>query len=163
MEADELPSIARISPTGTRLVTFHITHNKNYVLIRGTENGRFLANLLLNHPIPPLDVAFESEDQFYSHHETFRIPYVFVTSPEVTVSDSIICRGQLPLAFQRQEGQFFVDDSHEWVVSRSQRICWIPPGYIGYVQASSCWAGSTLVMAGQDGTLRKLTFRESFL
>ena len=53
-----------------------------------------------------------------------------------------------------------VDDAYEWVVCGSQRVCWIPPGYIGLAQPSHCWAGLSLLMVGQDGMLRKLTFRK---
>jgi len=164
VETDELPPIARISPRSARLVTFHVVHDKSYFRIRDMGNGGLLANLLLDHPVPPLDVTFDSEDLFYSLHETHRILYVFVTPSAVPVSESgtpnhlITCKGQVPLASQPWKREFFVDDSHEWVVSGSQRICWIPPGYIGSAQGSYCWVGSTLVMAGQDGTLRKFIF-----
>jgi len=157
-ETDERPLVARISPTGARLVTFHIVQDRYYFHVWDIGNGRFLASLQFDLPVPVFDVTFDLEDRFYSHHETFRISYVFVTSP-----DSIVRRGQLPLPFQPWERQFFVEDSHEWVVSGSRRVCWIPPGYIGSAEASYCWVGSSLVMAGQDGVLRKLSFRKSLL
>ena len=34
-------------------------------------------------------------------------------------------------------------------------------GFIGSVECSYCWVESSLVVAGQDGTPRELTFRES--
>ena len=52
-----------------------------------------------------------------------------------------------------------LDESREWVVNGSRRICWIPPGYIRSGEATYCWAGRELVMVGQDGELRKLKFR----
>ena len=64
-----------------------------------------------------------------------------------------------PLSNQTQEGRYLdVNDTREWVVSGPKRICWIPPGYIGTTQSSYCWIGYSLIMAGQDGMLRKLTF-----
>ena len=59
----------------------------------------------------------------------------------------------------RGRGSLDLDETQEWVVSGSKKICWIPPGYIGSVQPSYHWIGHSLVMAGQDGVLRKLTFR----
>ena len=164
-KTDELPSIGGVSPTGARLVTFHMNLriHQSYICIWDVEYGTLLVKLLLDHPqlTRPLDITFDSEDRFYSRHNTYRIPYVFVTSSESgTPIFSIIRRGQLPPVSQPHKIQLFVDDGREWVTNGSQRICWIPPGYIGSFQPSYCWAGSTLVMAGQDGTLRKLTFRE---
>lgn len=86
--------------------------------------------------------------------------YNVAASSESCAPNHPIIRGeQLPLVEQAQERRYRVDDNHEWVISGSQRICWVPPGYIRSVQASYCWAGSSLFMAGQDGTLRVLTFQ----
>jgi len=163
IKVDKPPSIGRISPTRARLVTFHVTHSQGCVCVRDMGDGRLLGKLLFDHlgPDLPLDVTFDSEDRFCFHHETYRIPYVLVSPSEFGAPDHLITRCErLYIAFQHPRGRFSLDDSREWVVSDSQRICWIPPGYIGPTRASYCWAGSSLVMAGQDGTLRKLTFRE---
>jgi WD40 repeat protein len=158
---EDLPSICRISPSGTRLVTFP-GHDQTggYVCIWDVDNGRLLAELSHPWPTRPLDITFDSEDRFYSHHDTYRVLYVVHSLPRCGApSYSIAHRGQLPLVSQALRRRYYVDDSHEWVVSDTHRICWIPPGFIGPVDASHCWVGSSLVMAGQDGTLRKLTFR----
>lgn len=107
---------------------------------------------------PPLDITFDSEDRFYFYYDTSRVLY--------TVK---LLEGTHTILRSRTEGsdgpvrrrRYCVDEGCEWVISGSQRICWIPPGYIGSTEASHCWAGFSLVMAGQDGTLRKLTFRRS--
>jgi len=159
----ELPSIGGISPAGAHLVTFHVTHDRTYICNWSLKDGRLLAQLPLDQPYPtsPLDIAFGSEDQFYSYHDTYRIPYnIAASSKSHGPNRSIIRGGQLPLVGEARERRYWVDESHEWVISGSQRICWIPPGYIGSAQASHCWAGSSLFMAGHDGTLRVLTFRE---
>ena len=162
VEVDGQPSIGRISPARTRLVTFHTAHYQVYVCVRDVGDGRLLEKLLLHdRPALPLDITFDSEDRFYSHHPTYRVPYVLVSpSGSDAPNHSITCGRRFDIAFQLPSRRFSLDDSREWVVSGSQRICWIPPGYIGPAQASYCWAGSSLVMAGQDGTLRKLTFQE---
>jgi len=162
VEVGELPSIGDISPAGARLATFHVAHDQAYICTRSMKNGGLIAQLPLDQPCPtsPLDITFGSEDQFYSHYDTYRIPYIVAASSKSHTPNSLIIRGkQLPLVGQARKRQYCVDDNHEWVISGSQRICWIPPGYIGSARASHCWAGSSLFMAGQDGTLRVLTFR----
>ena len=164
VETDEPPVIGAISPAGAWIVTFHDGHSRACVCIWDVENGRLMVSLPLDYPRPtrPLDITFDSERSFYSHHDAYRIPFDIISSwKSGTPSDSIIRRLRLPPAGKSQKRQYHVDDGHEWVVSGSQRICWIPPGYIGPIQSSYCWAGTSLVMVGQDGTLRKLTFRES--
>ena len=52
----------------------------------------------------------------------------------------------------------YVDDSREWVVGGPQRVRWILVAYTRGVQESYHWIESSLIMAGQDGVLRMLTF-----
>ena len=159
----EQPSAGGISPNGSRLVSLHDTHNSTHIYVRDLQNGRLQAHLLVDRswPTHPLEIKFKSEDRFYSKHDAFRIPYIISSQKPGSSSRSIVCHGQLPLVGQSR--RFYeVDDTREWVVGSSKKICWIPPGYIGSNHRSYCWAGHTLVMAGQDGTLRKLTFREQF-
>ena len=161
VEVDDLPSIGRISPSGARLVTFPArTQTCGYVYVRDTKNGKLLTKLSHPWPTRPLDITFDSDDRFYSHYNPHRILHVIVPGSGIS-EHSIVRHGQLPLVGQAPRKQYCLDDSREWVVSGSQRICWIPPGYIGSVTVGYCWAGSSLVMVGQDGKLRKLTFRES--
>jgi len=102
----------------------------------------------------PLDIEFTSDTEFYARYQDKCQPYV-------VTSQGLVKRPVEPRPFSPQERQLGVDDAREWVVSDSKRICWIPPGYIGSVESSYCWAGSSLFMAGQDGMLRKLTFSPS--
>jgi hypothetical protein len=186
VEIDGLPSIGRITPSGTRLATFCDVDNQTRVCVWDTENGQLDAHLWVD-PIHPLDITFDtperspyrtprrptrfpdknkvdSENRFYSHHDTHRIPYDITHGvPDAPSSDStthnyrIVRHKPLPL-IGGPRWRYDVDDTSEWVVSDSKRICWIPPGYIRSIQPSYCWAGSTLVMIGQDGTLRSLSF-----
>jgi WD40 repeat protein len=159
VKIDGLPSIGRITPSGTRLVTFCDVDNQTRVCVRDMENGQLKAQLRVD-PIHPLDITFDSEGRFYSHHDTYRVPYVITTSykPDSrTLWRRIVRHEPLPL-IGGPRWRYDVDDTHEWVVSDSKRICWIPPGYIRSVQPSYCWAGSSLVMIGQDRRLRCLSF-----
>jgi len=160
---DELPSVGRISPTRTRLITFHVAHSQVCVCVWNAGDGRLLGKLPLDHlgPYLPLDITFDSEDRFYSQYVNYRASFVLDSpSGPGTPNRSISYCERLNISFQLPRRVFSLDDGHEWVISNSRRICWIPPGYIGPTRASYCWVGSSLIMAGQDGTLRKLTFRE---
>ena len=158
---NELSSAGCISPACAWLVTFHDKHTQNSVCVWDVHKGILLAKLDVPWSSPPLDITFYSENLFYAHYDTHRTPYVVTALPwPGTHTHSIRCLEKAPLDERGWKNQYYVDDSHEWVFSGLQKICWIPPGYIGSAQASHCWTGSSLVMAGQDGTLRKLTFRE---
>ena len=54
---------------------------------------------------------------------------------------------------------YALDENLEWVVNeKSRRVCRLPPGYISGIEDGHCFVGSSLVMAGQDGIARRLTF-----
>ena len=160
----DLPLVGSISPAGTRLVTSHIELDRTSTLsVRSLENGELLGRLTDQSSSCPLRIAFDSEDRFYSHYTTCCILYdVLTSSKSHTPSHLTIRRRQLFSIVRARERQYCVDDSREWVVRGSQKICWIPPGYIGSTEGTShCGAGSSLFMAGQDGTLRVLAFKKS--
>ena len=161
VEVNELPSIGGISPNGTRFVTLHNAHPSTHIYLRNAQTGQLQAHIRFDpsFSIHTLELEFESEDRFHTKHPGFRIPHVISWSESGTPSHSIVRHEQLPLAEQPQRN-YDVDETGEWVVRSSERFCWIPPGYIGPVERSYCWVGNALVMAGQDGKLRKLAFRE---
>ena len=149
--------IGGISPNGSRLAVISYSGVSAGVRAWDTENGTRVADIRVRLPwfTHPLKIKFESEDKFYSHHDTFRIPFTISSS-------SIIRHERLPPAEQPQR-RYRVDNSRQWIIGSSKRVCWMPPEYIrrGEVEESYCWVGNTLIMAGQDGVVRKLTFRES--
>jgi hypothetical protein len=155
-QVDELPSAGSISPACARLVTFHCTPSRSYVRVLNVRNGALLAELDVDLSPCPLDITFDSEDKFHVNYDTSRTTGDIVTLFG-TASYAIVYHERVPFIGKAQENQYRVDDSHEWVISGLQRICWIPTGYIGSTHANHCWAGSSLVMVGQDGTFRKLT------
>ena len=56
---------------------------------------------------------------------------------------------------------YSLDENLEWVVdAKSRRVCWLPPGYVTGIEDGHFFVGSSIVMAGKDGIVRKLTFRE---
>ena len=158
---DERPLIGGISPSGARLVTI----DSCSIHLWDTQNGQLRTRLDINQfgNTDPLGIKFESEDEFHSQHGDYRVPYVILPSVSGTVDDSIIRRAEIPSVVQPQR-RYDVDEAREWVTITSSptstKAFWIPPGYIRLDHRSHCWIGNTLVMAGLDGTLRKLTFRE---
>ena len=161
---DGQPLAGEISPGRDQIITFCNTRNSAHILLLSTKTGTPMALLDasdLSPPTRPLEIKFESNDRFYLLHDTYRTSYD-ITAPLVSSSsfrNSITCRGQLPLV-ERPQRHYDLDDACEWVVRSSKRVCWIPPGYIRSTEGGYCWARNALVMVGQDGMLRKLTFRE---
>ena len=146
--------VGGISPSGSRLVVIDGSSARSRVRVWNIENGTRVADIPDGPfwPGPPLEIRFESEDKFYSHHHTFCIPF--------TIFGSSIIRHERLLPAEQSQRRYDVDDSHEWIVGSSKKICWIPPGYFRRGANSYCWVGTALIMAGQDGVLRKLTLRE---
>ena len=171
VEMDQPPSVGGISPTGTRIVTVHSAKYGILICAWGTENGQAQARLESWSYSLPSDITFDTETRFYFHHHDYCDPYDFET---LSIHDyarepyswakpytphRIACRSRQPRTVKSGEGQCEVDSGREWVVSDSKRICWVPPGYISSAGSGYCWARpDTLLMAGEDGTLRTLTF-----
>jgi len=56
---------------------------------------------------------------------------------------------------------YSLDESLEWVLdTESRRVCWLPPGYVTRIEGGHFFVDSSIVTAGQDGIVRKLTFIE---
>jgi hypothetical protein len=56
---------------------------------------------------------------------------------------------------------YALDDNLEWVLdAKSRRVCWLPPGYVSGIENGHFFVGSSIVTAGRDGIVRKLTFRK---
>ena len=163
----ELPSAVKFSPACTRLVTFHNGHSRSSVRVWDAYDGRRLAWMSIDDPHAPcpLDITFDSEDRFYLYDDIHREPHVINAAIQTgNPTTHFITRCAKERLDERvSEERYCLDDGHEWVVYGSWRICWVPPGYIGSAPGSHCWAGSSLVMVGQDGILRRLTFLESLL
>ena len=156
------PSAGSISSDCTRLVTLHNGHSHSYVCVWNMGDGRPLVTQDVDWSPHPLDVTFGLEYFFRVDHDTHRILYRITTSRWFSPPTYSVDRlKKVTLDRRAWKEQYCVDDDHKWVVSGSQKICWIPSGYIASTHQSHCWAGSSLVMVGQDGTLRKLKFRET--
>ena len=155
--------VGGISPSGSRLVVMDEHGSRTLIWVWNTGSGECEAEKCVGLPWPthPLEIGFESEDEFISHHDSYRVPFGISPAEQDPhgYSHSVIRREQLPLA-ERPQRYYDVDDAREWVVYSSKRICWIPPGYIGSGDDGYWWAGDMLIMFGQDKVLRNLTFQK---
>ena len=183
---DSKPSIIAISPSGTWLVASHLVGGATCIRMWDTENGQLQAELSIDHV--PSGITFDSETRFYSYHHCapspyhntspyynpppyyrapspnhpYRIPYDVNFSPGASSTCTIIGHKQQPWTVESSERKYTVDRSRRWVVRDLEWIFWIPPGYLPFIPTidNCCWAGSnTLVMIGEGGVLRTLTFR----
>ena len=156
-------SVCGISPAGTRLVTFHHMGHTSRVCVWDAWSGLVLADLSVdsfNSSSP--HITFDSETQFYSHHGNYRVPYVLDSTPGARTTHTIIRREQQPWTstVEPTKRQYEVDESREWIVRGSERICWIPPGYIASTKGDYYWVEpNVLVMNGEDGASRMFSFR----
>ena len=158
VKVDGMSMIGRISPTAARLVTFQTMDGLSRVCVWNAQNGKLDARL---EDIPfPLDIEFTSNTKFCLHYVDHKRSHTLRSRGFDTRREEILP----PSPRRLQKGRYLnVDDNHEWVVRGPKKICWIPPGYIGPTQCGYCWAGTSLVMIGRNGTLRSLTFSYDYL
>ena len=153
IKIDGVPEVGWISPAAAQLVTLHATDCSSRIYMWNAQTGQLDAQCTLSSKPP--HIKFTSETEFYSDSNGLRTHYSLslwgINAHTEQISPSLSKRSQ-------ERRYLKVDDTHEWVVSGFQRVCWIPPGYIGSIQPSYFWIGYSLVMVGQDGVLRKLTF-----
>ena len=150
------PSSIVISPSGTRLMT---SHDTPHICIWDAGNGQ---QFQVVSPIDsfPSDITFDSETRFYTHHDNYRVPYDLNPSPSASNTHTTIRHKQQPWTVERSERKYQVDSDQKWVIRGSERIFWIPLGYLSSGPDRYCWAGSnTLVMIGEDEVLRSIIFR----
>ena len=114
-------------------------------------------------PYRPLS-PYQTPSPYYRppspYHHPYRIPYDLNFSPGAPTTYTIVGHTQQPWTVESGEREYQLDSSREWVTRGSERIFWIPPGYLNSDSDSHCWAGSnTLVMIGEGEVMRTLTFR----
>ena len=116
------------------------------------------------------DITFDSETRFYlkvdGQDQRFKVPYNIKPRARLrSTSDkyplSIIKEQPEPLSEPRVTQPYTLDANCEWVLdAKSRKICWIPPGNVRRGDGGHFWIGTALVMFGDDGVVRKVTFKE---
>jgi len=156
----------RFSPTCTKILTV-----KDSLLpgcqINDAKNGDVLAKLVLCSSLREsvCGLTFDSETRFYLEidgPEHVLIPYDITASPSDSRYPYMITEGEAigPSEF-RTRRPYTLDANCEWVLdAQSRKICWISPGNLRRGDDSHFWIGSSLFMVGDDGVVRKVSFRE---
>jgi len=155
------------SPYLTQIITIYGRPRREICVIefrRGHDEGRLpLGDELEKGEV--YDLTFDSETRF---HLKFKGPGWHVQIPyEITPRSEylpvVLTKGEpVPLPEEPQAAlPYTLDANLEWVLdTESRKICWIPPGNIRKGNDGHFWTGLSLVMAGDDGVVRKLTFKE---
>lgn len=112
---------------------------------------------------PPKTIVFTSGTEFYTEYEdedrrvTRCVRSTFVLNPRLPTDMIRKLSEESVLSTHPYE----LDENLEWVIdAKSRRVCWLPPGYVSGTENGHCFAGSSIVMAGEDGIVRRLTFTE---
>lgn len=168
--AEEEALLGGLSPMCTRIVTLYGLPRRE-LRVKGAKNGTILAKLHLEDDgsirkgVGVYDLTFESETGFYlkvdnpGHH--VQIPYRIIASPSGQYPYTIEQGEPVPLSEPRATSPYTLDASCEWVLdAQSRKICWIPPEDMGRGKGGHFWVGTSLVMLGSDGVVRKLIFKE---
>jgi hypothetical protein len=180
-----LPSSA-ISPDGkTIIIAGRYGSSRWKINVRRVSDGRILSVLIWEGE-SPRNIGFTSDTQFYVEHgaknddkealaliaasatteaqfhtKDLRVDRRIRATFALTPAEERVDLQELPGRWIPPASPYELDESLEWVVDgKSRKVCWLPPGYVSGVENGYFFVGSSIVMAGRDGILRKLTFRE---
>jgi len=154
-----------LSPAGTKIAT---AHNRE-LLVKDTKNGDTLAMEYSEYGgfgrEEVYDITFGSETRFYlkidGPGQHVQIPFDITPSPSHGFSHTITEGKLMSLSEPRATPPYTLDANCEWVLdAQSRKICWISPGDLRRGDGGHFWAGQSLVMVGDDGVVRKVSFRE---
>ena len=157
-----------LSPEHTRIVT--ISNSPRWELcVKHVGDGITLANLPLEDTDLEMgevyDVTFDSETRFHlkvdGPGQHIQIPFNVAASPLGDYSHTITKGESVNLSEPRATPPYTLDKDCEWVLDReSRKICWISPENLRRGNGGHFWAGLSLIMVGDDGEVRKVTFKQ---
>ena len=166
--ADEGGPLGGLSPNHTWVITVYGSPQQE-LQVKGMRDRITLAKAPLEYGNMGIgkvyNITFSSETRFYLKAEgrgwNVKIPYNIVKSPSGHYSHTITQEKPVPLSKPRPTPLFTLDTNQEWVIDReSKKICWISPGNLRRGNGGHFWAGTSLVMLGDDGVVRKLIMEE---
>jgi WD40 repeat protein len=162
------PPLGGLSPEGTLIVTIYGSPLQE-LRVKDAKAGTVLAKLPLEHNDlgtgKVYDVTFDSETRFNLKIDGpgwhIQVPHD-ITAPRWGRRSHTITKGEpVPLTEPRTTPPYTLDANCEWVVdAKSRKICWISPGDVRRGDGGHFWAGLELVMVGDDGVVRKVSFKE---
>jgi len=166
--SDEDTPLRGWSPKRTRVVEIHNSPEPE-LRVKDTAWGAILAKLPLEYDEFGMgevyDLIFDSETRFHIKVDGpgwhIKIPHDIVAFSSGWYSHTIIKGKPVRVPEPRPTLPYTLDAGCEWVLdAESRKICWISPGDLQRGNGGHVWAGSSLVMVGSDGVVRKLTFKE---
>jgi hypothetical protein len=168
--ADEDPSLSGLSPDHTLIVTFYGSPRWE-LHVKDANDGTILAELPLGDGGLEVgtgevyDVTVDRTTRFHLKIDGpgrhVQIHYHVIPSPSGSHSHTIAKRKTVSLSEPRVVPPYRLDADREWVIdARSRKVCWVSPGNVRRGNGGHFWAGLELVMVGDDGVVRKLSFRE---
>ena len=163
--ADRGASLSGLSPNRTRVVTVCGSPQQE-LRVKDPKDGIILATLPLEDDLATgevYDLTFDSETRFYLKIDGpefhVQVPHDITALPSGRYSHTITRGESMPLSEPRAMPPYSLDANCEWVLdAESRKVCWISPGNIRRGDGGHFWAGSSLVMVGDDGVVRKVTF-----
>ena len=167
--ADGNAPLSTFSPSCARVVTAVYDLPRRELRVEKAKNGTTLAKIPLELGSLGVgevyDLSFDSETRFHLKIDGpgghVQIPYNIIPSRSEPYSHTVARGEPVPLPKPRVKPPYTLDANCEWVVdAESRKICWISPGNVRRGNGGHFWAGLLLVMVGDDGVVRKLTFRQ---
>ena len=161
-------SLCGWSPGCTQIATV-CNPPQRELCVRDTKDRAILAILPLEDDDSVMgeiyDLIFDSETRFHlkidGPGQHIKIPFDIIALPSGSYSHTITRGESVPLSEPRPIPPYILDVNYEWVLdAKSRKICWIAPGDIRKGNGGHFWAGLSLVMLGDDGVVRKLTFKD---
>jgi len=168
-DVEDVP-VSGLSPKCTKMITVCDSPQWRLRLIN-PMNGRTLVELNPRLRDDRLgtgqiyDLVFDSETSFYLKVDGpgwhIQIPCEILLWPSGGRSCTLEWGKPEPFLLPRTPPPYTLDANYEWVLdAKSRKVCWISPGNIRRGYGGHFWAGLSLVMVGDDGVVRKLTFKE---
>jgi hypothetical protein len=157
-----------LSPACTKIATVYIP-TRAHLWVNDMKHGDLLAWLPLEDDDlgsgEVYDIIFDSETRFYlkidAPGQHIQIPFDITAPLPGWVSHTITKGEPMPLSEPRATPPYTLDPNCEWVLdTQSRKICWISPGNLRRGNGGHFWAGLSLVMVGDDGVVRKVSFKE---
>jgi hypothetical protein len=166
--AGEAGPLCGWSPECTRIVTLYDSPRRE-LHIKDVKDGTILANLPIEgddlETGEVYDLTFDSETRFHLKIEGpgrhVQIPHDIIALPSGYYSHTITKGEPVPLSEPRATLPYTLDANCEWVVdAESRKVCWISPGNVRRGNGGHFWVGLELIMVGDDGVVRKVSFKE---
>jgi hypothetical protein len=168
---EERALLGESSPARTWVATLYDSPQRE-LLVKDATDGVIVAKLPLEDAGSEgtwvaYDLAFTSETRFYlevdgpGYHA--KIPFDLIISPSGQYPYTIKQGNPVPLSKPptTPPPPYTLDASCQWVLDRqSRKICWIPPENTRRGNGGHFWVGTSLIMLGSDGVVRKLSFKE---